>query len=55
MVGECEQPGAGKTFLTLGPFGLAVQEVSAIDSNMLRGPKRCLTVTGVNFRPMPSM
>ena len=26
-----------------------------VGPNMLRGPKRCLTTTGVNFRPIPSM
>ena len=29
--------------------------VPAIGPNMLRGPKKCLTTTGVNFRLMPSM
>ena len=30
-------------------------EVPAIDPNMLKWCKRCLPITGVNFRPMPSM
>ena len=40
----------------LGLFRLAMSPRSAshISSKMLRGPKRHLTTTGVNFRPMPS-
>ena len=33
----------------------SMQEVPVIAPNMLRGPKRRLTTTGINFRPMPSM
>ena len=41
----------------LGLFGLAiwVPEVPVIGPNMLEWHNRCLPVTGVNFRPMPSM
>ena len=37
-------------------FGLVMSpKVPAIGPNMLRWPKRCLAITEVNFRPMPSM
>ena len=42
----------------LGLFGLAISPRSASHRlNILGGPKRCFTTTGVNFRPMhmPSM
>ena len=40
----------------LGMFGLAMTPTSVSHRpKMLREPKRCLTITGVNFRPMPSM
>ena len=32
-----------------------VQEVLAINSDKPGGPKRCLTYTGVNIRPIPSI
>ena len=40
-----------------GLFGLAMSPRSAshIGPNMLEWDKRCLSITGVNFRPMPSM
>ena len=41
--------------LLLRLFGLAMGQVPVIGPNTLRGPKRCLTTTRVNFRPMPSM
>ena len=41
---------------SLGPFGLAISPRSSSHSSKhAQKPKRCLTTTGVNFRPMPSM
>ena len=37
--------------LATGLFG--VQKVLVIGPDMPRGPKRCLTNTGVNVRPIP--
>ena len=38
----------------LGVFGLAMSPLSAsCRSNTLRGPKKCLTTTRVNFRARP--
>ena len=51
VVREDGQPEVGYT-LCLGLFGLAMSSRSAIGPNMPRGLKRCLTTTGVNFRPM---
>ena len=40
----------------LGLFGLAiVPEVPAIGPNLLKWRNRCLPITGVNFKPMPSI
>ena len=42
----------------LGLFGLPMSPKSVsqgISPNMLRGPKQCLTIAGVNIRYMPSM
>ena len=39
----------------LGMFGLAMTSITVSHTpNMLRESKRCLTITGMNFRPMPS-
>ena len=56
MGGGGEWAAGGRLKHPLGLFELAiVQEVPAVGPNMLREPKRRLTTTGVNFRPMPSM
>ena len=59
-MGRCDIGGEGRCTVggwlntSLGLFGLAVSyKVKAIGPSMLRGPKRRLTTTGVNFRPMP--
>ena len=49
--GEWWAAGGGLNFL-LGLFGLAMSLQSASHRS---GPKRRLTTTGVNFRPMPSV
>ena len=48
----------GRLNSPLGLFEVYVaesEEVPAIDPNMLRWCKRRFPITGMNFRPMPSM
>ena len=46
----------GRLNLLLGLFGLTTDPRSASHNpNMLEWRKRYLPITGVNFRPMPSM
>ena len=44
-----------KTYIRSVGLAMSPRSASHIGSNMLRGPKRHLTTTGVNFRTMPSM
>ena len=54
-VGEGWAVGGGGLNPPLGLFVIVMNPRSAIDSNMLKEPKRQLTITGVNFKLMPSM
>ena len=55
-MGGWEEDGVGGEGRWAAGDGLnPVLRVPVIGPNMLRGLKRCLTTTGVNFRLMPSM